>query len=139
MKISNALIITALAAATLPGGVAGAQTSGGATAGNAYYENTPWPLPGDGGTSAFKLNGMTSVHAVWMSFTRYADGKPTMDSPVITLLPGSTTKWTAPEGGCNYELELVNANPPVINMKKPSSLCSLKPGAQVVFRILATP
>ena len=139
MKTANTLVIAALAATALLGGVAGAQTSGGANAGNAYYENTPWPLPADGATSAFKLNGMTAVHAVWMSFTEYVGGKPMMDSPVITLLPGSTTKWTAPEGGCNYELELVNANPPLINMKKPSSLCSLKPGAQVIFRILATP
>jgi hypothetical protein len=136
MKIANALIVAALAATTLPDGVARAQT---AATGNVYYDSTPWPLPVEGGTSAFKLTGMTSVHAVWMSFTRYTDGKPLMDSPVITLLPGSTIKWSAPEGGCNYDLELVNANPPLITMKKPWSLCSLKPGAQVIFRILAAP
>jgi len=138
MKIANALIITALAATTLLGGAAGAQTPGNAPA-NVYYDSTPWPLPGDGGTSAFKLSTMTSAHAVWMSFTRYTDGRPLMDSPVITLLPGTTVKWTAPEGGCNYELELVNSDPPLINMKKPSSICSLKQGAQAIFRILAAP
>jgi hypothetical protein len=134
MKLVTAFLVTAFAATTLPGGTATAQTPG-----NSYYDSTPWPLPVEGGTSAFKLTGMTSAHAVWMSFTQYVGGKPVMDSPIITLLPGSTAQWSAPEGGCNYDLELVNANPPTINMKKPWSMCSLKPGAQVIFRILAAP
>jgi hypothetical protein len=66
---------------------------------------------------------MKSAHAVWMAFTQYTDGKPMLDSAVMTLLPGSTMRWTAPQGSCTYELELVNANPPLINMKKPSSMC----------------
>jgi hypothetical protein len=134
MKLVTAFLVTTFSAGVLFGATAIAQSPG-----NSYYDSTPWPLPGEGGTSAFKLTGMTSAHAVWMSFTRYTDGKPMTDSPVITLLPGSTIKWSAPEGGCNYELELVNANPPLITMKKPWSMCSLKPGAQVIFRILAAP
>jgi hypothetical protein len=132
MKHINALLVAALAAGTLPGGTASAQTPA-----TSYYDSTPWPLPVEGGTSAFKLTGMTRAHAVWMSFTQYVGGKPVMDSAVITLLPGSTVTWSAPDGGCNYDLELVNTNPPVINMKKPWSMCSLKPGAQVIFRIFA--
>ena len=134
MKFLTVFLVTTFTATMLPGASAIAQTPG-----SNYYDSTPWPLPVEGGTSAFKLTGMTSAHAVWMSFTRYTDGKPMMDSPVITLLPGSTAKWSAPEGGCGYDLELVNANPPYINMKKPWSMCSLKPGAQVLFRILAAP
>ena len=134
MKSISAFMVTAFIATTVLGGVALAQMPG-----SSYYDSTPWPLPVEGATSAFKLTGMTSAHAVWMSFTRYTDGKPAMDSPVIVLLPGSTAKWSAPEGGCNYDLELVNANPPLITMKKPWSMCSLKPGAQVIFRILAAP
>ncbi len=136
MKILNAFVGIAIAATTLFGELAHAQTPAGA---NSYYADTPWPLPADGATSAFRLTGMKSAHAVWMAFTRYTDGKPLLDSPVITLLPGSTTRWTAPQGGCAYELELVNSNPPLINMKKPSSMCSLQPGAQAIFRILAAP
>ena len=64
-------------------------------------------------------------------------GKPMMDSPVIILLEGSTTKWSAP-GGCTYELQLVNSNPPVINMTK-RQICMLDSGGKVVFRILAAP
>ena len=37
----------------------------------------------------------------------------------------------------DYELQLVNANPPVINMNKPPAMCALRPGAKVIFRILA--
>ncbi len=139
MKISNALVFMAVAVITLCGELAHAQTRGGGAGANSYYDDTPWPLPADGATSAFKLAGMKSVHAVWMSFSQYTDGKPLLDSAVITLLPGSTAKWSAPQGGCTYELELVNANPPLINMKKPSSMCSLRPGAQAIFRILAAP
>ena len=139
MKIASALTIASLAAITLLGEATSAQTPAGTSGRTVYYDDTPWPLPGDGATSAFRLTGMTSVHAVMLSFTQYVGGKPAMDSPVITLLPGSTVKWSAPEGGCSYELELVNANPPAINMKKPSSMCSLRPGAQVIFRIFAAP
>jgi hypothetical protein len=130
MKLSGVLIFAAITTAMLASGPASAQTP------NFYYDDTPWPLPGEG-TSAFKLSGMKSVHAVWMAFTRYADGKPVMDSPVITLLEGSTAKWSAP-GGCTYELQLVNANPPLINMTK-RQICMLDNGGKVVFRILAAP
>src|SRR3954464_11364293 len=120
MKVINAFLATTFSGAILFAASAIAQSPG-----NSYYDSTPWPLPGEGGTSAFRLTGMTSAHAVWMSFTQYVGGKPMMDSEVITLLPGSTARWNAPEGGCGYELELVNASPPVINMKKQWSMCSL--------------
>ncbi|MDB5812487.1 MAG: hypothetical protein JWN94_4609 [Betaproteobacteria bacterium] len=133
MRIKNALCILAIAASALLCGPAAAQSQ------NMYYDSTPWPLPADGSTSVFKLNGMTTAHAIMMSFTRYADGKPVTDSPIITLMPGSTARWSAPEGGCTYELELVDANPPLINMKKPYSICSLRTGNSAIFRILAIP
>jgi hypothetical protein len=130
MKLSSAVVFAAVTAAALAGGPAGAQSP------NFYYDDTPWPLPNEN-TSGFRLTNMKSAHAVWMSFTRYADGKPMMDSPVITLLPGSTVNWSAP-GGCTYELQLVNADPPMINMTK-RQRCMLDAGQKVIFRILAAP
>jgi hypothetical protein len=123
---------------------AAAMVAGNACAQNAkvvpaqifYYDDYEWPLPGEG-TTPMTLNGMKSVHAVWMTFARYAGGNDQMDAPVITLLEGSTIKWSAPQGGCNYQLQLVNANPPVINLIKPSSMCAQKPGARVVFKVMA--
>ena len=136
MKLTNAFVCAGMTAAMLLSVSASAQSSNALPAQNFYYDDTVWPLPNDR-TSELRLTGMTSVHAVWMSFTRYADGKPVMNSPVITLLEGSTAIWTAP-GGCNYELQLVNSNPPVINMTK-RQLCALDLGAKVIFRILAAP
>lgn len=101
-----------------------------------YFDNYEWPLPSEG-TTTMTLTGMKSAHAVMMSLTRYADGKPMPESPVITLLEGSTAKWTAPQGGCNFEVQLVNSNPPVINMMKPPAICNLRSGAKAIFRILA--
>jgi hypothetical protein len=135
MKFLNACRLAV--AAVLVGGLL--PVTHAQTAGNVYYDATPWPLPADGGTSAFRLTGMTSVHAVWIAFNNYVGDKPIADSPVITLLPGSVVKWSAPQGGCNYELELINANPPLINMRKPSAMCSLRPGAQAIFKIFAAP
>ena len=130
------LIIAALIAAAP---AAQAQSEPTTTAGNFYFENTPWPLPGDG-TSALKLSGMTSAHAVMLAFTSYPGGKPMMDSPVMTLLPGSIVKWSAPQGGCIYDIELMNSNPPVINMRKSSWMpCNATPATHALFRILATP
>ena len=139
MKTLTTIATAAFALAAVIGGIAISQPAYSQPAGALYYDQTPWPLPDDNSVSAFKLNGMTSAHAVWMAFTNYAGEKPALDSPVMTLLAGSTVRWSAPQGGCTYELELVNANPPVINMKKPYSICSLKPGAQVLFRIYAAP
>jgi hypothetical protein len=130
MKFSGACVFAAITAAMLLSGLASAQSP------NSYYSDTPWPVPSEG-TSAFRLTGMKSVHAVWMAFTKYADGKPVMDSPVITLLEGSTIKWSPP-GGCVYELQLVNSDPPVINMTK-RQICMLDNGGKVIFRILAAP
>ncbi len=136
MRISSAVVIAALAAATLPGATASAQKAKTLPVQNFYFDDYEWPLPGEG-TTTMTLTGMKSVHAVWMTFTRYADGKPVTDSPVITLFEGSTIKWAAPQGGCNYELQLVNSNPPVINMNKPPAMCNLRLGAKAIFRILA--
>jgi hypothetical protein len=138
MKFSYAVAFAAMTAATLLGGAAGAQTPNAQPAQNFYYDDSAWPLPAEGATTALRLSGMTSVHAVWMTFSRYDGSKPVTDSPVITLMEGSTLKWTAP-GGCSYEIELVNANPPQINMKKPYSICALNPGAKVIFKVLALP
>ena len=101
-----------------------------------YYDDYEWPVPGEG-TTTMTLTGMKSVHVVWLTFVRYTDGKP-VDGPVITLLEGSKVKW-APQGGCTYELQLVNSNPPVINMNKPPAMCSLRPGAKAIFKVLAAP
>lgn len=136
MKLVNLFVFAAMTAAMLLSVSAAAQTPNPLPAQNFYYDDVAWPLP-DERTSALRLSGMTSVHAVWMAFTKYAGGKPVMDSPVITLLEGSTVKWSAP-GGCTYELQLVNANPPLINMNK-RQICMLDAGAKVFFRILATP
>jgi hypothetical protein len=136
MKHANAFIFAVMTAAMLPGAAARAQSTA-LPAQNFYFDNSEWPLPESERTSALRLTGMNSVHAVWMSFTKYAGGKPMMDSPVFMLLEGSTVKWNAP-GGCNYELQLVNANPPLINMTK-RQICTLDSGAKVIFRILAAP
>src|SRR3954467_413481 len=77
MKVINAFLATTFSGAMLFAASAIAQSPG-----NSYYDSTPWPLPGEGGTSAFRLTGMTSAHAVWMSFTQYVGGKPMMDSEV---------------------------------------------------------
>jgi hypothetical protein len=137
MNRTNAFIFAVVIAAMLPGAPASAQSPNVLPAQNFYFDDSEWPLPDDNRTSALRLTGMRSVHAVWMSFTRYAGGKPMMDSPVITLLEGSTVKWNAP-GGCTYELQLVNANPPLINMSK-RQICMLDSGAKAIFRILAAP
>ena len=137
MKLFIRIVIT-LTAALLFGGVAGAQTGKALPGQNYYYDDQVWPLPADGAMTTFRLTGMTSVHAVWMTFNRYDGGKPVTDHPIIPLLEGSTAKWTAP-GGCAFVLELVNANPPVINMRRPSAMCSLLPDAKAVFKILAAP
>ena len=138
MKISNAVVIAATAAAMMLGGTASAQKPKAVPAQNFYFNDYEWTLPGER-TTTMTLTGMKSVHAVVMSFTRYSDGNPVAESPVITLLEGSTAKWTAPQGGCNYELQLVNASQPVINMTKSPGMCNLRPGAKVIFRILTIP
>lgn len=139
MKSFAAILIAVSVASALSAATARAQAQPTTTAGNYYYDATPWPLPVDG-VSAFRLTGMTSAHAVVLAFTQYPGGKPAMDSPVMTLLPGSIAKWTAPQGGCAYELELVNSNPPVINMRKSAWLpCASTPATHALFRILATP
>ena len=140
MRISNAVVSAAMAAAMMLGGTASAQKGTALPAQNFYFNDYEWPLPAEGATATtttMTLTGMKSAHAVIMSFTRYTDGKPMPEAPVVTLLEGSTAKWTAPQGGCNFELQLVNANPPVINMNKPPAMCALRPGAKVIFRILA--
>ena len=138
MKISRAYVYAAMAAATLLGGGAGAQSPAAMPAQNFYFDDSAWPLPDEHKATALRLTGMHSVHAVWMTFSRFDGGKPVTDSPVIALLEGSTHQWTAP-GGCTYELQLVNADPPLINMKKLSWVCALNPGAKVIFKILAAP
>ena len=51
-----------------------------------------------------------------------------------------SVKWSAPQGGCIYDIELVNSNPPVINMRKSSWMpCNATPATHALFRILATP
>jgi hypothetical protein len=139
MKISRAraCAYAAIAITALPGGT-GAQSPTAVPAQNFYYDNSAWPLPDENRATALRLSGMTSAHAVWMTFSRFDGGKPVTDSPVIALLEGSTHNWIAP-GGCTYELQLVNANPPQINMKKLSSICVLNAGAKVIFKILAAP
>jgi hypothetical protein len=136
MKFSDAIVVAMITAAAMVAGNACAQTAKVVPARIFYYDDYEWPLPGDGATP-MTLNGMTSVHAVWMTFSRYAGGSGLPDGPVITLLAGSTVKWSAPQGGCNYELQLVNANPPVINLIKPSSMCAQKSGAKVIFKVMA--
>ncbi len=130
-----AIRVLAALAIALPPVIAGAQALSGQ---NYYYDDAVWPLPPDGETTALRLSGMKSAHAVWMTFSKFVDGKTVTDAPVITLLEGSTLRWTAP-GGCSFELSLVNSNPPQINMRRPSSICSLLPGAKVIFKVLATP
>jgi hypothetical protein len=137
MNHTNAIVFALVIAALLPGASASAQSSNVLPVQNFYFDDSEWPLPEEGHTSALRLTGMHSVHAVWMSFTRYTGGKPMMDSPVITLLAGSTVRWNAP-GGCAYELQLVNADPPLINMSK-RQICMLDSGAKAIFRILAAP
>lgn len=137
MKISTCVAI-ALGVSCLLGGVAGAQTGKRLPAQNFYYDDAEWPLPPDGGSTTLTLNGMSSAHAVWMTFSRYTDGKTVTDAPTLTLLEGSTIKWIAP-AGCAFELQLVNSNPPVINMRRPSAMCALNPNAKVIFKILAAP
>src|SRR5450432_3777693 len=110
MNLTNASVLAAAAAAMLLSVSADAQAPNALPAQNFYFDDAEWPLPNER-TSALRLTGMTSVHAVWMTFSRYAGGKPVTDSPIITLLDGSTVKWSAP-GGCTYELQLVNSNPP---------------------------
>ncbi len=137
MKLSTMFALAAIAATAMTGGTVNAQTPKILPVQNYfYYDDYEFPLP-DEGMTTMKLTGMKSAHAVWMTFTRYSDGKPTADGPVVTLLEGSTAKWTAPQGGCNYELQLVNANPPVINLFKPPAMCNLRLGAKVIFRIMA--
>jgi hypothetical protein len=136
MNLTNAFFFAVIAGAMLFSVAAGAQAPNALPAQNFYFDDAEWPLPNER-ASALRLTGITSVHAVWMSFTRYAGGKPVMDSPVIALLPGSTVKWSPP-GGCEYELQLVNANPPLINMTK-RQICMLEAGSKVIFRILAAP
>ena len=136
MNVTNVFVCAAMSAAMLLSVSASAQAPNALPAQNFYYDDAEWPLPNER-ASALRLTGMTSVHAVWMSFTRYTDGKPMLDSPIIPLLEGSTVKWSAP-GGCTYELQLVNANPPFINMSK-RQICTLNQGAKVIFRILALP
>jgi carboxypeptidase C (cathepsin A) len=138
MKHSRAIVLAALAATTLICGAAGAQTPASLPAQNFYYDDSAWPLPAEGATTALRLTGMTSAHAVWMTFSRFEGGKPVTDSPVIVLLEGSTVKWNPP-GGCSHQLQLVNSNPPQINMTRPSSMCALNPGTKVIFKILALP
>ena len=130
------LLAIALTALLCP--AAYAQKAAVMPAQNFYFNDYEWPLPGEG-TTTMTLNGMKSVHAVWITFLKYSDGKPVIDGPIITLLEGMTVKWAAPEGGCSYVLQLVNANPPVINMIKPPSICAQKLGAKVVFKIVALP
>lgn len=138
MKLSDAFFFAAVTAATLSCAAAIAQTPGGLPAQNFYYDDAAWPLPEEGASTALRLTGMPSAHAVWMAFSRYDDGKPVTESPVMALMEGFTVKWTAP-GGCGYELLLVNSNPPQINMSKPRSMCALAPGRKVIFKILALP
>jgi hypothetical protein len=138
MKFSGAIVLAAMTATTLLYGAAGAQTPQTLPAQLYYYDDYEWPLP-DEGTTTMALGGMKSVHAVSMTFSRYSDGKPVTDSAVFTLLEGSTMRWSAPQGGCTYVLQLVNGNQPAISMTKPTSMCSLRPGAKVIFKILATP
>jgi hypothetical protein len=138
MKILGVFFFAAVAAATLTCGAANAQTPGGLPAQNFYFDDSAWPLPEEGAPTALRLTGMPSAHAVWMAFSRYDDGKPATDSPVMVLMEGFTVKWSAP-GGCSYELQLVNSNPPQINMSKPRTFCALVPGKKVIFKILALP
>jgi hypothetical protein len=136
MKTLFAAIVSA--ATILGGATAIAQSPNAVPAQNFYYDDSAWPLPEEGASTALRLTGMPSAHAAWMAFSRYDDGKPATDSPVMVLMEGFTVKWTAP-GGCNYELQLVNSNPPQINMSKPRSICALAPGKKVIFKILALP
>ena len=136
MKIARMLVLAAFTAPALIGNAA-AQTAKTLPAQHYYYDDYEWPLPGEG-TTSMTLNGMKSAHIVWITQVRSAEGKPLADSAVITLIEGSKTRF-APRGGCTFELELVNANPPVIHMHKPSQMCTLQPGAKVVFKGLAAP
>ena len=136
MKFYRAIAFATIAAAALVSGNAFAQKAKAAPAQTFYYDDYEWPLPGEG-TTTMTLNGMKSVHAVWMTFARYVGGSDMPDAPVITLMEGSTIKWAAPQGGCVYQLQLVNSNPPVINLIKPPSMCAQKPGAKVIFKVLA--
>jgi hypothetical protein len=138
MKLSNALVIAVMTTTALYGVRVGAQSANGLPAQNFYYDNSAWPLPEENKPTALRLAGMNSVHAVMMTFSHYEGGKPVTGSPIITLLEGSTANWNPP-GGCSYELQLVNENPPVINMRKTSFFCALLPGAKVIFKILALP
>ena len=130
------VIAAALAASAFLAGPAAAQKAKVVPGPVFYYNDYEWPLPVEG-TTTMKLNGMKSAHAVWMSVLRYSAGPAVDDAPVITLLEGSKAKWTAPQGGCNYELQLVNSNPPVISMTKPPAVCLTRSGAKVVFRVVA--
>jgi hypothetical protein len=122
-------------AATMLGGTASAQKGNALPGQNFYFNDYEWPLPAER-TTTMTLNGMKSVHAVIMSFTRYTDTNPVQDQPNLTILEGSAVRWTPPQG-CPYELQLVNSNPPVINMTKVPGMCNLKTGAKVIFRVLA--
>jgi hypothetical protein len=136
MKISRMMVLAAFVVPALIGSAA-AQTAKTLPAQHYYYDDYEWPLPAEG-TTTMTLNGMKSVHIVWMTQVRSAEGKPLTDSAVITLIEGIKTRF-APRGGCSFELELVNANPPVIRMNKPSQMCTLQPGGKVVFKVLAAP
>jgi len=130
------VIAALLAAAALLAGPAAAQKAKVVPGPVFYYNDYEWPLPVEG-TTTMKLNGMKSAHAAWISVLRYSAGPPVEDAPVITLLEGSKARWTAPQGGCNYELQLINSNPPVINMTKPPAVCLTRAGAKVVFKVVA--
>jgi hypothetical protein len=92
-------------------------------------------MPGDT-PGAFRLDGLKTVRAAWITFAGYTGGKPARDPQVITLMEGTSTKWGAPEGGCTYEFKIANGAAPSISMTK-VGFCTLREGDKALFRILA--
>jgi hypothetical protein len=135
MKTRHAIALTLLAAAFVAGN-ASAQRTKVAPAPVFYDDAVEVTLPADN-TFQIRIDGLKSLRAVWMSFTGYAGGKPPRDPQVIMLMEGVTAKWGAPDGGCTYEFKIADGAAPVINMKKASSICTLRDGEKANFRVLA--
>lgn len=134
MRISTSMALAAMAAVSLLAGGANAQKASAGPA-TAYADDAAEiALPLDGKTTTLELKGLKTARAAWVTFVNF-QGQPAVDSPVITLMPGMSAKFSTSKS-CVYEFRVV-ASPPAVTLTKPSGACSLRPAESAVFRVLA--
>jgi len=133
MKNCKIAVATAMAAAMLFAGNAGAQKSKVTPARAVYDGSVQFPLGPD--RTSVTLEGLKTARIAWLAFSKFQDGTAAGDQQVLTLMEGATAKWSVP-GSCSYELTLA-ASPPAITINKNPKICALRKQDTAVFRVFA--